>query len=49
MEKIHDSTPAQIQSDLKASLNANGLVISWDLWLTPLNYLDQINKLWSSS
>jgi hypothetical protein len=47
MKEIHESTPQQIQADLKSSRAADGLVISWDLWLTPLNYLDTIRNLWS--
>ncbi len=47
MRKIHESTTEQIQADLEASRTANGLVISWDLWFTPLNYLDAIRILWS--
>jgi hypothetical protein len=47
MEKIHESRPKQIQADLEASRVADGLVISWDLWLTPLKYLDRIRTLWS--
>jgi hypothetical protein len=47
MGKIHESTLEQIQSDLKASLGADGLVISWDLWLTPLEYIDCIRTIWS--
>ena len=46
-EKVHESSPKQIQTDLKASRNADGLVISWDLWHTPLEYLDEIRTLWS--
>ena len=47
IEKIHESTVGQIEADLEASRNADGLVISWDLWLTPLKYLDKIRILWS--
>jgi hypothetical protein len=47
MKAIHESTPQQIQADLKSSRAADGLVISWDLWLTPLDYLDTIRNLWS--
>jgi len=46
MRKIHESTPKQIQADLEASRASNGLVISWDLWFTPLDYLDTIRILW---
>jgi hypothetical protein len=47
MKAIHESTPQQIQADLKSSRTADGLVISWDLWLTPLDYFDTIRNLWS--
>lgn len=47
LKTIHESTPEQILADLEASRIANGLVISWDLWLTPLDYLDTIRILWS--
>jgi hypothetical protein len=47
MKKVHESTPGQILADLEASRSADGLVISWDLWLTPLEYLDNIRTLWS--
>jgi hypothetical protein len=47
MKEIHESTPQQIQADLNSSRAADGLVISWDLWLTPLDYLDMIRNLWS--
>jgi hypothetical protein len=46
MKKAHESTPEQILGDLEASRSADGLVISWDLWLTPLVYLDNIRTLW---
>ncbi len=44
MKAIHESTPQQIQADLESSRAADGLVISWDLWLTPLDYLDTIQE-----
>ncbi len=47
VEKIHESTPEQIHMDLEACRSADGLVISWDLWLTPLAYFDSIRTLWS--
>jgi hypothetical protein len=47
LENIHQSTPEQIQADLEACRSADGLVISWDLWLTPLAYFDRIQTLWS--
>jgi hypothetical protein len=45
MKAVHESTPEQIQADLRASRAADGLVISWDLWFTPLEYLDAIRKI----
>ncbi len=47
VKKIHESTPEQIHTDLEACRSADGLVISWDLWLTPLAYFDSIRTLWS--
>jgi hypothetical protein len=47
MGNIHESSPEQIRADLEASKNSDGLVISWDLWLTPLDYLDEIRTIWS--
>jgi hypothetical protein len=47
LNNIHQSSPEQIKTDLEASRNASGIVISWDLWLTPLQYLDKIRTLWS--
>jgi len=47
VKKIHESTPNQIYTDLEACRNADGMVLSWDLWLTPLEYLDRIRTLWS--
>jgi hypothetical protein len=47
MEKIHESSLKQIQDDLKASRNAEGLVISWDLWFTPFEILDSVREIWS--
>lgn len=32
MEGVHSSTPQQIESDLSACRDADGLVLSWDLW-----------------
>jgi hypothetical protein len=32
MERVHTSTPQQIESDLSACRDADGLVLSWDLW-----------------
>jgi hypothetical protein len=47
MPGVHSPSPSQILSDLDAGHASNGLVISWDLWLTPLEYLDKIRELWS--
>jgi hypothetical protein len=47
LKNVHKSSPEQIKTDLEASRNASGIVISWDLWLTPLKYLDSIRALWS--
>lgn len=43
---VHAITAAQAQADLEAARAADGLVISWDLWLTPLEYLDTIRSIW---
>jgi hypothetical protein len=32
MKGVHTSTPEQIESDLSACQDADGLVLSWDLW-----------------
>jgi hypothetical protein len=47
LDKIHSSTAHQLYSDLENSLKSDGIVISWDLWLTPLNFLEIIRNLWS--
>jgi hypothetical protein len=46
LKGIHWAAPEQIQNDLQAARAADGLVISWDLWFTPLEHLDTIRKLW---
>ncbi|MBE3038531.1 MAG: hypothetical protein IMZ62_06945 [Chloroflexi bacterium] len=46
IKAVHESTPEQVQADLKAARAADGLVISWDLWQTPLERLDAIRSLW---
>jgi hypothetical protein len=43
---VHESTPEQIRADIEASRAADGLVLSWDLWLTPLETLDTIRSIW---
>jgi hypothetical protein len=47
MKSVHTSSSEKIQADLEACKNSDGLVISWDLWLTPLDYLDKVRILWS--
>jgi hypothetical protein len=46
LKAIHESTPEQVQADIKAARAADGLVISWDLWHTPLEHLDTIRSSW---
>jgi hypothetical protein len=46
MKGVHESTPEQIRADIEAGRAAEGLVLSWDLWLTPLEYLDTIRSIW---
>ena len=36
----------QIMRDIMATRNADGLVVSWDLWNTPFEYLDAIRTIW---
>jgi hypothetical protein len=48
MKAVNESTPEQVQADLKAARAADGLVISWDLWQTPLERLEPIRSLWES-
>jgi hypothetical protein len=43
---VNESTPEQVQNDLKAARTAEGLVISWDLWQTPMERLDTIRSIW---
>jgi hypothetical protein len=45
MKGIHWATPDQIRRDLLAAQLADGLVISWDLWQTPLEHLDLIRSI----
>ena len=45
---IHESTKEQIRADLIASLAADGLVLSWDLWQIPLEHLDTIRDIWET-
>jgi hypothetical protein len=44
VKDVHESTAEQIRQDLKASRDANGLVLSWDLWQIPLDRLDSIRR-----
>ncbi len=46
LKGIHWVTAEQITNDLQSARSANGLVISWDLWQTPLEHLDTIRMLW---
>jgi hypothetical protein len=49
MLKINDinvSTLEKIKGDIMATRKADGLVISWDLWHTPMEHLDTIRTLW---
>jgi len=46
IKTVHESTQDQLQADLEASKAADGLVISWDLWHTPLEHLDLIRSTW---
>jgi len=45
MKGIHWATPDQIRRDLLAAQLADGLVISWDLWQTPLEHLDLMRSI----
>jgi len=44
MEDVHTPTPEQIQSDVAASNDADGLVLSWDLWYIPQKILSVIER-----
>ncbi|HTX90718.1 MAG TPA: hypothetical protein VMC09_05825 [Anaerolineales bacterium] len=46
VKTIHESSPKQIQEDLKACRAADGLVLSWDLWQIPLETIDAIHRIW---
>jgi hypothetical protein len=46
IKAVHESSPEQVQADVNAARAADGLVISWDLWHTPLEHLDTIRTLW---
>jgi hypothetical protein len=46
---IHDSTHTQLETDLQASREAAGLVLSWDLWQIPLKTLDLVRQVWETS
>jgi hypothetical protein len=49
VKTIHESTEAQIESDIRESLAADGLVLSWDLWQIPPRRLETIHQIWESS
>jgi hypothetical protein len=42
VEGVHQPTLEQIHGDLKACREADGLVLSWDLWQIPHKYIDAI-------
>ncbi len=44
---VHTSSPAQLQHDLQASLAADGLVLSWDLWHIPRSVLALVQDVYS--
>jgi hypothetical protein len=46
VDKVHPSSAKQIREDLLASRAADGLVLSWDLWQIPLEYLDTVRRIW---
>ena len=46
VKNVHESTTEQIRADLAASQRSDGLVLSWDLWQIPLEYLDMIRRQW---
>ena len=41
---IHEPTLAQIQEDLYACHGSDGLVLSWDLWHIPLEYIAAVGR-----
>jgi hypothetical protein len=43
------STINQITSDLQYCRDASGIVVSWDLWKTPIHYLEIVQRQWSLS
>jgi hypothetical protein len=44
LEGIHQPTLEQIQADLEACRDADGLVLSWDLWHIPHRYISTIGN-----
>jgi hypothetical protein len=44
LEGIHQPTHEQIQADLDACRDADGLVLSWDLWHIPHRYISAIGS-----
>jgi hypothetical protein len=44
LEGIHQTTLEQIQADLDACQDADGLVLSWDLWHIPHRYLAAVGE-----
>jgi hypothetical protein len=45
---INESNQEQVQADIMATRYSDGLVISWDLWQTPLERLDIVHSLWET-
>lgn len=45
LPNIHSPTLEQIQSDLTACQDADGLVLSWDLWRIPPKYISAVSEL----
>ena len=42
VEGIHNPIPEQVLADLAACHNADGLVLSWDLWHIPQRFISTI-------
>jgi hypothetical protein len=48
MAGIHQTTEVQLRTDLSACREADGLVLSWDLWHIPLERLELVGNIWPS-
>jgi hypothetical protein len=46
IDGIHESTTEQLRQDLAAAHEADGLILSWDLWDTPLENLKIVHDTW---